>query len=101
MTTFPVTLPSGAEVQIGGIPLGSDEKMKRLFPDLWENILSKDITKINNNAELERICFHIVKHFNPGVKEETFCVDHYSALEIIAIFLGNASDESKKKAALR
>jgi hypothetical protein len=95
MTTFPVTLPSGAVVQIGGEPLCSEEKIKRLFPDLWAHVLSKDKSAPMNNEELEKFCFHIVKHFNSQVQEETFCIDHYSAREIVRAFYGQMEDKKK------
>ena len=95
MMTFPVILPSGAEVQVGGEPLGSDEKLKRLFPDLWAAVLSRNLGDLKDNAELEAYCFAIVKHFNPGVQADTFCIDHYSAREIIRIWMGQADDKKK------
>lgn len=97
MITFPVQLPSGAEVQVGGEPIGSDEKLKRMFPTLWDEVLSKNVHDFKDNAELERYCFHIVKHFNPAVHEDKFCVDTYSARQIIRIFMGQAEDDGKKK----
>lgn len=100
MITFPVQLPSGAEIQVGGEPIGSDEKLKRMFPVLWTEVLSKDIHAIKNNTELERYCFHIVKHFNQSVIEDNFTVDTYSAREIIRIFMGQADDIKKKTGAV-
>lgn len=95
MTTFPVTLPSGAEVQVGGEPLGSDEKLKRLFPDLWAAVLSKELKDVQDNNQLEAFCFAIVKHFNPQVQEATFCIDHYSARQIVRIWYGHEDDKKK------
>ena len=96
MTTFPVDLATGVTVQIGGEPLGTEEKIRKLFPDLWEHVLSKDLSKMDNDG-LEEYCFHIVKHFNPSIEYDSFAVDHYGLREIVRIFMGREPTEEGKK----
>jgi len=98
MITFPVTLPDGKIVEIGGEPLGSNEKLQRKFPDFYEHVLSKDISTFTN-ADFEDYCFHIVKHFNNDIDYDDFIVDNYTIREIVKIFMGQEPGvvDGKKK----
>ena len=92
---YPVLFPNGKTYNIGGIPLCSEEKFKKIAPDLCD-AREKDLT---NTDAIENLVFQIVKFFHPDADKDTFLVDHYTLKEVMDIWSGQILDEDKKKVA--
>lgn len=107
-TTFTVSFPNGKDYEIGGMPLCSEEKFKKLFPELSKT-LDENFTiqydegytptpeeDIEAVCRLERYVFGIIKHFNKEANFDEFYMDRESWRETLSVWKG-FTDDSKKK----
>lgn len=95
-TRFDVTLPNDLVIKVGGQPLCTDEKFKKLYPELYETLQTK-ITADTPNDVLENQAFLICQIFNPGLDKSNFLIDVYTWRLIVRIWHGGMTDADIKK----
>lgn len=96
-TRYEVKLVTGRIVEVGGLPLLTEEDFKKRYPELNESMEKHHNMDNMTHLDMSNHGYLICKVFDPALSRDDFVIDLYIFKRILTIFRGMMLFDDEKK----